>query len=137
MPLRRNKLLASIGLAYSLLPQRFRSSQEPHDITVALVWEEDVLVGYGIALSRSDACEIEIIDVDLYSRRQVGFGDEFQLSGQEFQVGVGHIVVCALLRRCPRPIRVDATNSSSRYIFKSLGFVHDAQSGNPCILKMS
>jgi hypothetical protein len=106
------------------------------DLTVVLVWEEGLLVGYGISASKKDECEIEIIDVDYYSRREAGLADTLQLSDQSFHVGVGHVVVNALIEECPRPIHVDATNSSSRYIFKSLGFAHDDKSSNPCILKI-
>jgi hypothetical protein len=106
------------------------------DLTVVFVWEEGLLVGYGIAASKNDECEIEIIDVDYYSRRQAGLADTLRLSDQSFQVGVGHVVVYALLNECPRPIHVDATNSSSRYIFKSLGFAHNDKSSNMCILKI-
>ena len=109
--------------------------ENAEDLTVALVWEEDLLVGYGIATIKNGECEIEIIDVDFYSRREAGLARTLQISGQSFQVGVGHLVVHALLQECPRPIHVDATHSSSRYIFKSLGFVHDELSSNPCILK--
>ncbi|MBI4825298.1 MAG: hypothetical protein HY807_02610 [Nitrospirae bacterium] len=106
------------------------------DLIVVLVWEEGLLVGYGIAASKNDECEIEIVDVDYYSRRKADLVDTLQLSDQSFQVGVGHVVVNALIKECPRPIHVDATNSSARYIFKSLGFVNEDKSSNLFILKI-
>ena len=108
--------------------------KEGEEITVALVREEGLLIGYGIAVSMNAQCKIEIVDVDQYSRREAGLEDTFQLDNQSFHVGVGHVVVNALLEVCHRPIHVDATNSRSRYIFKSLGFVHDDRSTNPCML---
>ena len=106
------------------------------DLTVALVYEEDPLIGYAIAAIKNGECVIEIIDVDHYSRREAGLVYTLQISGQSFQIGVGHLLVYSLLQECPRPIHVDATQSSSRYIFKSLGFVHDELLANPCILKI-
>ena len=106
------------------------------DLIVAMAYEENLLIGYAIATIKNGECEIEIIDVDCYSRRKAGLAYTLQISGQSFQIGVGHLVVYVLLQECPRPIHVDATHSSSRYIFKSLGFVHDELSVNPCILKI-
>jgi len=106
------------------------------NIIVALVWEDDFLIGYGIAAIVNGKCEIEIIDVDSFSRRNAGLADVIQISEQSFQVGVGHVVVDALLKKCPSPIYVDATHDSSQYVFKSLGFFNDIDSTNPCILKM-
>jgi len=110
--------------------------EKGENIIIALVKEENFLIGYGIASSENGKCKIEIIDVDYYSRRETGLSYKVKISGQSFQVGIGHIVVIALLQKCPRPIRVDATHDSSRYIFKSIGFVHDDRSINPCILMM-
>ena len=106
------------------------------DVTVVLVREDDLLIGYGIAGASDRGCKVEIIDVDYCSRREYGLADDLKLSGQHFQIGVGHVIVRALMETCPRPMHVDATNSSSRYIFKSLGFIHDEDCTNPCILRM-
>ncbi len=113
--------------------QRIRDGEH---VVVVLVWEQDVLVGYGIAAEHSDCVEIEIIDVDFYSRRSAEFCDTVELYGETFQVGVGHVVVQKLIEDVARPINVDATTDGSRYIFKSLGFEHDPQTTNPCILKL-
>lgn len=106
------------------------------DVTVSLVWEEELLIGYGIAAAKKGKCEIEIIDVDCYSRRGAGLAGQVEISGQNFSIGVGHIVTLAMLEACASPFFVDATRSSSRYIFKSLGFVQDDSTDNPCILRM-
>ena len=113
-----------------------RRTDNGEDLTVSFVYEEDMLIGYAIAAMKNEECVIEIIDVDLYSRRVAGLAYILQISGQSFQIGVGHLVVYALLQELPRPIHVDSTYSNARYIFKSLGFVHDDLLGNPCILKI-
>jgi hypothetical protein len=105
-------------------------------VTMALVCEEGLLIGYGIAVTRCAESEIEIIDVDYYSRREADLKETVQFGGQSFAVGVGHVVVLALMQACPRPVKVDATTPHSSYVFKSLGFVHDDRSGNPGILRM-
>jgi len=110
--------------------------EDGEDLTIASVWENDLLIGYGIATIDNGECEIKIIDVDSFSRRSAGLAEMLHISEQSFQIGVGHVVVNSLLGKCSRPIHVDATHSSSRYIFKSLGFIHDSKSSNPCMLKM-
>jgi hypothetical protein len=114
-------------------PQRIRNRE---NIIMAFVFEQGLLIGYGIAVKRDNECEIEIIDVDYYSRREANLKKTLQLNEQNFDVGIGHVVVLALIQACSRPIKVDATTTHSRYLFKSLGFVHDAQSANPYILRM-
>lgn len=113
--------------------QRIRNGEK---IKMALVCEEGLLIGYRIAVIKDPESEIEIIDVDYYSRREANLKETVLCDGQNFDVGVGHVVTLALMQACPRPIIVDATTTHSRYVFKSLGFVQDAKSGNPCILRM-
>jgi len=113
--------------------QRIRDGEK---ITMAQIYEQGLLIGYGIAVTREADSEIEIIDVDYYSRREADLKETLQFAGQSFEVGVGHVVLIALMQACPRPVEVDATTPQSRYIFKSLGFVHDTKSDNPCILRM-
>jgi len=110
---------------------------EGEDICVALVCEDSLIIGYGIAVTKNKKCKVEIVDVDRYSRRESGLFEIFQFSGQNFQVGVGHVLVKALMDNCQRPIYANATNSSSRYIFKSLGFIHNDRNDNPCILMLT
>ena len=105
-------------------------------LVTSLVWEEKVLIGYGIAVKKGDEFDIEIIDVDLYSRRLSGFLRTLQMENETFEIGVGHVVAAALVKRITRPIKVDAKNNVSRYVFKSLGFQHDDRSNNPCILRL-
>lgn len=113
--------------------QRIKNGEK---IAISLVFEEGLLIGYGIAAIRGADTEIEIIDVDCYSRREADLKKTVELDGQLFHVGVGHVIVDTLLQTCPKPVKVNATSSHSRYIFKSLGF-RDAGLGNPCVLKMT
>ncbi|MEI6972738.1 MAG: hypothetical protein WCL44_14625, partial [bacterium] len=106
-------------------------------ITVALVTEDNSLIAYAIA-ERDDRQEtdVKIIDVDNYSRREAELSHKLEIEGQEFQVGVGHVLVKAILDNCPPPLYVDSTTPASRYIFKSLGFKEDSSQSNPCILRL-
>jgi hypothetical protein len=106
------------------------------ELVVVLVWEEGEVIGYGIAATKRRWSEVEIIDVDRFSRREAGLAGEVSIGTETFQIGVGHVVVKALSDNCRHPVRVDATHSSSRYVFKSLGFRHDGRSANPCLLEL-
>jgi hypothetical protein len=103
-------------------------------LLVAVVLEGKELIAYGFAIWRQPVPDIDIIDVDLYSRRSVGLSNRVFINHQEFSVGVGHIVVDALATGIHTTIKVDATTSSSRFIFKSLGFVRQPREKNPCLL---
>jgi hypothetical protein len=94
-----------------------------------LVCEEGLLIAYGIAERREAGSFIKIIDVDRYSSRSADFKEAVEISGQNFEVGVGHVLALALIGACPKPIRVQATDSSSKYIFYSLGFLRDDKMG--------
>jgi hypothetical protein len=113
--------------------QRIRDGEK---MTMVLVREDGFLIGYGIAVTRETESEIEIIDVDYYSRRKAGLKETVLVGTKSFDVGVGHVLVMALMGVCPRPVGVDATTPDSRYVFKSLGFIHDSGTSNPCILRM-
>ncbi len=116
------------------LPECSQRISNGEKITVALICEDGLLVGYGIAVTREVGSEIEVIDVDCYSRREADLKGTVEVGGEVFQVGVGHVIVIALMEACPRPVKVNATTPHSRYVFKSLGFVHDDYIDNPCIL---
>lgn len=104
------------------------------DLTIASVREDDMVIAYGIAIRKESVTEVEILDVDLYSRRSSGLSVTHQFSGEEFHIGVGHVALMALLEVCERPLTVDATHSSSRYVFKCFGFRQKEGQSNPCIL---
>lgn len=104
------------------------------DLTIASVREDDMVIAYGIAIRKESVTEVEILDVDLYSRRSSGLSVTHQFSGEEFHIGVGHVALKALLEVCERPLTVDATQSSSRYVFKCFGFRQKEGQSNPCIL---
>ena len=126
---------SSHGQAGELAQAAYRLAHG-EDLSVVLVLEDDKLIGYGIASHENDRSEIKIIDVDQYSRREACLFADICIAGEVFHVGVGHIVAYELVCDCRRQIVVDATHDKSRYIFKSLGFIHDSSSGNPCILMM-
>jgi hypothetical protein len=119
----------------NILSESVSAMKGGEKLIIALVKEEELIIGYGTARLEDNGSEIEIIDVDTYSRRKNGLVHPIQVSGKEFQIGIGHVIVKKLIDECIKPIKVDATNSQSRYIFKSLGFVHDDETGNPCILR--
>lgn len=106
-------------------------------LLVAVVMEGERVIGYGIANRRDTQSEIEIIDVDSFSRRSTGLQRTLTIDGVRFGVGVGHVLVELLAAALNRPIFVDATHDDSRYIFKSLGFVSRPGEQNPCLLQLS
>ena len=73
--------------------------------------------------------------MEINSTRRAGLSKEIEIENLSFEIGVGHLIVLRLLESCRTPIWTDATNEESRYIFKSLGFVHDEGTTNPCILR--
>ena len=103
-------------------------------IIVVAVREGERVIGYGVATSDNKPSSIEIIDVDESSRRSVGLASSIVVDGQQFTIGVGHIIVKALVPELQRPILADATHDSSRYVFRSLGFARRAGEKNPCLL---
>ena len=105
-------------------------------LRVATVREAGRLIAYGIAHQRKAGNSIDIIDVDRDSTRSAGIFTLVQCGTVALTVGLGHVIVDALLRASPRPVAVDATNPSSRYIFKSLGFIKRVGQVNPCLLDL-
>ena len=55
--------------------------------------------------------------------RRAGLERTVSVAGGEFTVGIGHAIVDLLLPALQRPIHANANTTSSRYIFKSLGFL--------------
>ncbi len=106
------------------------------NVVVAIVAKGTNVIGYGIALQKDSGSEIEILDVDHYSRRSSGLSLDVVLGGASFSVGVGHAVIAALVRALRRPIFVNATTESSQYICQSLGFVARPGVSNPCLLDL-
>ena len=107
------------------LHEYLKENRKGGQYTIALVCEEDLLIAYGIAERREAMSIILIIDVEKFSRRSADFKEAVEISGENFEVGVGHVLALALIRACPKPIKVDADNSESQYIFYSLGFHYD------------
>jgi hypothetical protein len=105
------------------------------DLTVVVVVEQNRVIGYGIACLRDTGSHIEIIDVDRFSRRSAGLELRITFGAAVFGVGVAHLVVDSLVSTVSRPCLVDATNTDSRYVFKSLGLIPRGD-GNPCLLEL-
>lgn len=102
---------------------------------VSLALKEGQVVGYAIAaLEADDSAEIEIIDVADSYQRSSGLKVDLKVQNETFSVGVGHVLVVALLRTFHGELSVNVTGSPSRYVFKSLGFVGLPGETNPCLL---
>lgn len=111
---------------------RHAEGAEPIIVTVT---EGNRIIAYGYGFRQVDSPNsISVIDVDLSSRRSSGLQLQVAVGGQDFGVGVGHVLADALITALPVPIEVDATNATSRYIFKSFGFRQKPSSKNPCLL---
>jgi len=106
-------------------------------VLVVFVEENGEVVAYGFSVKEPGqlGTEVKIIDVAREARRSGGLYAEVELEGTIFQVGVAHVLVIELMESTEGPMMTDATNPRSRYVFKSLGFVHDDTTGNPCILR--
>ena len=118
---------------YSEVNDRWARGEE---VVLATVREGHRVIGYGVAARRKRKSEIEVIDVDESSRRPTGLQDTIEIAGAQFGVGVGHVVVEALLGVLKAPVLVDATTMASRYVFKSLGFERRPNESNPSLLKL-
>lgn len=108
---------------------------EGDNIVAVFIKEEDKVIAFGIANKENYQTELEVIEVEINSSRRAGLSREIEIENQLFEIGVGHLVVLKLSNSCGAPIWTDATSEESRYIFKSLGFVQDKSTSNPCILR--
>lgn len=111
-----------------------RRQQEGWRFLVSLALKQEQVVGYAIAALADDSVEIEIIDVAESYQRSSGLKVDLKLQNETFSVGVGHVLVVTLLHTFHGKVTVDATSSSSRYVFKSLGFAGLPGETNPCLL---
>ncbi len=108
------------------------------DLLISLVMEEGRIIGFAIALLKKDGSAIiKILDVDADSRRSSGVAVDLQIEETQFSIGVGHLAIQILTSHLRGTITVDATSSASRFLFKSLGFVHVEGDPNPCHLLRS
>ncbi len=105
------------------------------DAVAVFIKEEDRVIAFGIANKEAHETEIDVIEVEINSTRRAGLSKKTEIEHLSSEIGVGHLVVLRLLESCRAPIWTDATNEESRYICKSLGFVHDEGTANPCILR--
>jgi hypothetical protein len=112
-----------------------KRQQAGEKLFVPLALKDGQVVGYAItALIPDGSGEIEILEVAESSRRESGLKVDLIVQNETFSVGVAHVLVVELLRTFHGEVRVDATNSPSRYVFKSLGFAELPGETNPCLL---
>lgn len=125
-----------INFKYMIAVEDFQNWVDNGVETVAVfIKEQGKVIAFGIAHKEDSETEIDVIEVEMNSTRSAGLSEAIEVEHLSFEIGVGHLVVLRLLEACRPPIWTDATNDESRYIFKSLGFVHDNTSMNPCILR--
>lgn len=94
------------------------------NLLIAVVRESRRIIGFGIAQQGKKRATIEIFEVDNFSRRCDGVETYLNLCGEEFSVGLGHVIVASLANAIRTGIEAQPANDSSRYILMSLGFVH-------------
>ncbi|PAU92946.1 hypothetical protein CK503_14770 [Aliifodinibius salipaludis] len=117
---------------YQSLKENLPTDEE---ISSLVVFEETRIIGFGIAkYSKLNRTKIDIIDVDEFSRRSADLSTIWNYRDETFTIGVAHFMVSEFLPNLQRPIVANATNSRSRFIFKSFGF--KSYSSNPCDLKL-
>jgi len=105
----------------------------PEDVVVGVVLEQGEVVAYAIATCKRRTT-MEVLNVDTHRRRDMNVSESLAIGSEQFTVGLGHAVVAAMLDHLPRPILVDAT--TTRYLFKSLGFRPRRGTTNPCLLRL-
>jgi hypothetical protein len=109
--------------------------EDGYSSLAVFIKEKDKVIAFGIANEEGHETEIQVIEVEINSSRRAGLSKKIEINNLRFEIGVGHLIVLRLLESCKVPLWTDATNEESRYIFKSLGFVHDEGTSNPCILR--
>jgi hypothetical protein len=106
------------------------------NLLISVIIEGSRVIGFAIAALTGDgSATIEIVDVDRYSGRSSGLETELELQNERFTVGVAHVLIDLIASEIHGALLVDATTPSSRYIFKSLGFVPQPGDTNPCHLR--
>ncbi len=93
---------------------------------IAVVTEASQVIGFGIASHGPSESVFEFLQVEKFSLRRCGLRLEIAIEGGTFSVGIGHLIVARLADVVMKPIRVNAENPESEYIFRSLGFVDRA-----------
>ena len=107
------------------------------DLVVAVVSEGERVLGFAnIENDDEGTAELKLLSVDEFSTRISGVASEISIDGQPFSIGIGHVLVDALVSAMPGTIQTDATTPSSQYIFTSLGFER-SDARNPCLLRLA
>lgn len=106
------------------------------NLLISVIIEGSRVIGFAIAALTGDgSATIEIVDVDRSSGRSSELETELKVQNERFTVGVAHVLIDLIVSEIHGTLLVDATTSSSRYIFKSLGFVPRPGDTNPCHLR--
>ena len=106
------------------------------NLLISVIIEGSRVIGFAIATLTGDgSATIEIVDVDTSSRRSSELEAELELQNERFTVGVAHVLIDLIASELQGALLVDATTASSRYVFKSIGFVPQSGDKNPCHLQ--
>lgn len=110
--------------------------EKGEEVLIFVVQEGSAVIGYGLVdVKKSNGGrEVKIIDVEHVSRRSYGFATTIHIEDQPFDVGVAHLLVTSIVNHFEVRLYTDATHGSSRYAFKSAGFL-SYSGNNPCLLE--
>jgi hypothetical protein len=111
--------------------------RQGEDVTVATVLQAGEVVAFGFAeVPSRDGVEIMTIDVATDARRSASEKSTIEISGESFEIGIGHVLVLALIESVDaESLMTNATTSPARYLFKSLGFLSTDEE-NSCLLRL-
>lgn len=126
------------GFKYWPEYERIKGQIDDPNVKVMTVLNSGEVVAFAITKileSTPSTSSIEIIDVDKSYRRSSNFSVEWQFKGEHFSAGIAHILIYYLIEALPGKLITDATNSRSRFVFKSLGFRQKTSAQNPCLLE--
>lgn len=98
---------------------------------IAVAVEEGKAIGFGIGCQKPNESVFEFLQIEKFCLRRSGLRAQITIGGQVFGVGIGHLIVAQLMSTLAIPISVNAENSASAYIFRSLGFAPPAAPERP------
>ena len=110
--------------------------RQGEEVTIATVLKAGEVVAFGFAeVPSEDGVEIMTIDVAIESRRSSGEKATIEINGESFEIGIGHVLVLALIESLGADaVTTNATTSSARYLFTSLGLISTDEE-NSCLLR--
>ncbi len=128
----------SIGSGFKYWPsyKNLKNRLSDSGVIASTVLIKGKVVAFSIATRVNDSTiNIDIIDVDSSYQRSSGCSVDWVYKGKQFSAGIGHYLVLHLINNSIIKLTTNATNSRSRYIFKSLGFNQQSGSTNSCLLE--